>query len=153
MPGVPYCTANDVLALGIPSTIWAFINADTPGAVSNAILVRSDYVETRLQPKWRAPYSAWDSGLRLCVAQLAAYDLMSIQYGNAPPDGATGSAKSVWRQRYEDAELWLQRVRDGLVVPNIVDSSPAPELGESVMMISAPSIWNGCGYGGGRIRT
>ncbi len=91
--------------------------------VSGALVKRSVYAEGYLAAsgKYTLPITAWGDDLTLCVAQLAAWDIMTVAVGFDPESAANTN----WIERRNEAQRWLEWVAAGKVSPvGIVDSSP-----------------------------
>lgn len=108
--------------LGQLSALNATLLADFDvAAVAAAIPAASATADSYLAARYTLPLVSWGDDLRQCVADIAAFRLIS-GYGY-DPQGANGD----YRQRYNDAMAWLRDVARSACTPTIVDTQPASE--------------------------
>lgn len=109
-----YATRDDLARLGLPQAVISAIPLTDQDA---ALEAASDLADSYLRARYTLPLLSWQDDLRRAVCHIAAYDLL-VRRGFNP----TGADEQV-RLRYEDAIRWLERVAQGLLSPDIVDSS------------------------------
>jgi phage gp36-like protein len=125
-----YATSDDVEDLGLKA-INQRLSADppelTPAQVQKALEVASSEAEGYLSTRYKPPFSVWPESLRLHVAQLAAYYLMT-RTGYAP--GSEGNELIL--QGYEMAISWLEKVASGRITLPLHTTSPSVSKGPEV---------------------
>ncbi len=131
-----YAQITDLDNVGVKADVTAGI----PDADLNAVLTkRSVFADGYLAAAgYVLPISAWGDDLRLAVAQLAAWDVMTTLIGINPetPGGA------VWMTRRDEAMSWLRDVAAQKIVPTgIVDATPDVSEGGLVCYTSEPRGW------------
>ncbi len=132
-----FAAIGDLAQVGVP----AAVTAEIPVATLNGILTkRSVYAEGYLAASGRytLPITAWGDDLRLAVAQLSGWDVMTVVVGINPetPAGA------VWQARRDEAQRWLEGVAAGRVSPvGIVDSTPDDAEEDFVVASDTPRGW------------
>jgi phage gp36-like protein len=120
-----YAEESDLVSVGVPETITVEMGVDAAAvtAACDAILTkRSVYADGYLSAsgKYTLPLTAWGDDLTLAVAQLAAWDIMTVAIGFDPEGGANAN----WIERRNEAQRWLEWVAAGKISPvGIVDST------------------------------
>ncbi len=115
-----FATVDDLHQVGVRPVVLE--DAD-PTEVSGALVKRTSFAEGYLSGSGRytLPLTAWGDDLRLCVAQLAAWDIMTVSVGFDPESAANGN----WRDRRDEALAWLRDIAAGKIAPiGVVDSTP-----------------------------
>lgn len=114
-----YATTADLVQLAISAAALGNVSlGDQEAALEAASRLADSYLGSRFE----LPISAWGADLKQQVCSLAAYRIMQVR-GYSPE---TGDAE-VFRDNYDDAIRWLERVASGTVTPiNVVDSSDSP---------------------------
>ena len=115
-------TSADRDLYGVKSSAFGSVSAATITAVLDA---RYQFAMGYFAAHFDLPLVTLDVTTKMCVCQLADYDLMSYRGYN--PEGID----LVIRQRYEDWIAWLKLVAEGKVTPQVVDSSAGSEAGVS----------------------
>jgi phage gp36-like protein len=115
---VVYATLDEFQALGLPpGALVGLAEAD----ILRALRAASARATSYLGQRYRLPLVAWGDDLRIAVAWMAAWALLSRR-GFNPEAGADVAV----RKNYEDAVGWLRDVaRGGLDPTDVEDSSPA----------------------------
>lgn len=115
-----YCTATELAAFGISNEVTSSIASSTIASILDACSAQADgYLQS--SGRIKLPLAAWGIDLRMAVAKLAAWEIMSVVIGHNPDD----PNNFVWRDRRDEALKWLEAVSRGLVMPfGIVDATP-----------------------------
>jgi phage gp36-like protein len=138
---VQYCTVAELGQFGISPEVTADPDAPIDSAVLDGILQAcSAQADGYLQSSGRItlPLTAWGVDLKMCVAKLAAWEIMAVRVGHNPDD----PNNFVWRDRRDEALKWLDSVARGLVMPvGIVDSKPTEVSTGSVIYTEPKRGW------------
>lgn len=120
-----YASTTDLTRLGLPSASLSGVSTDTQ---EDSLDAMSSIADGYLASRKKLPLLAWGADLTVCVARLAAYDLM-VTRGYAPEAGRDDQL----RLRSEDAMRWLRDFAAGNVdSPAMVDSTPLDTSDEGV---------------------
>lgn len=111
-----YATVTDIANLGIAA---AAIASFTTAQKDEALQAASSEADSYLSSRYELPLATWPKVLRLHVANMAAYMLLSNR-GFAPD----GSDQNI-RDRHRDAVAWLQRVAERKATLDVASTSPA----------------------------
>jgi phage gp36-like protein len=114
---VQYADVTDLGRLGLRQLATAGLSVDD---LNVALVAASEVADGYLRAQFRLPLVSWGSDLRRHVAMIAAWDILSAQRGFNPDS----PGDQIWLARYQQALQWLKDVANGLLVPNIVDSTP-----------------------------
>lgn len=116
-----FATLEDLHRVGVSDeTISGYRNAAVEALIKRSSMA-AGYIAG--SGKWILPLTSWGEDLRLVVAELAGWDVLSVTVGYSPEDAANGNP----RLRAEDALRWLRDVSDGRVQLDplaTVDSTP-----------------------------
>lgn len=94
-----------------------------PEAQDTALLDASELADGYLRQQFKLPLASWGRDLTQKVCHLAAYNLICLRGVNPEEDGS-------YKDNYDSAVRWLERVAQGLVSPDVVDASPASAPGK-----------------------
>lgn len=121
---VLYATPLDIERLSLPGVA---LEGVTPSARAEALAAATDDADAALAAVYELPLVAWPDSLRQRITDIAAFRLLRRR-GFQP----TGSDELVVKA-YDDANEWLARVaRGALVLPGVIDSSPASDVTTAV---------------------
>lgn len=125
-----YATISDLERLGLTARALEGVN---PADIDGALLAASSEADGYLASRYGShlPLTTWPDSLRMAVARMAAFQIMSA-IGFNPEDGS----HIALRMSYEDARRWLRDVSAGRVT---LISAPASSL--------APKAWSNEGRG------
>src|SRR5579859_1411594 len=112
-----YADVADLGRLGLRQLATAGLSVDDLNA---ALVAASEIADGYLRAQYRLPLVAWGADLRRTVAMMAAWDILCAQRGFNPDS----PGDQIWLLRYQQALQWLKDVANGLLSPNIVDSTP-----------------------------
>ena len=112
-----YADVTDLARLGLRQLATAGLSPDDLNA---ALLAASELADGYLRAQYQLPLVSWGSDLRRHVAMIAAWDILSAQRGFNPDS----PGDQIWIARYQQAMQWFKDVANGLISPNIVDSTP-----------------------------
>lgn len=132
-----YCTRAELETFGINAEVIASFDNDTINGVLVACSAKADGF---LQSSGRItlPLTSWGVDLKMAVAKLAAWEIMTVLIGHNPDD----PNNFVWRDRSAEADAWLDKVARGLVMPvGIVDSKPTVVQTGSVIATEPTRGW------------
>ena len=111
-----YATLADLPTYGVNlSALPAWI---TTGMQQAQIDAWNAKVDSYLSSKFKLPITSWGKDLTQAVAVLAAYELICLRGFDPESQGDV-----IFKQRAEREVTWLESIRDGDVVPTVVDSS------------------------------
>lgn len=111
-----YLTRADLARYVPEKALAALPTADQDAAIAAA----SDEADGYLAARYTLPLAHTGADLKLHVASIALWHLLGRRNHN--PANPAGDA---FRLRYLDAIAWLEKVRDGKVIPaRVVDSTP-----------------------------
>lgn len=129
-----YAEPADLAQVGMSAELTADLDsAVVLGALDKASRQADSYIASA--GRYTLPLIQWGGDLRAAVCQIAAYHLMVAAVGYSPEDAANAN----WRQRYEDAILWLRDVAAGrAVLVDVVDSTADVQESGSVAISSRP---------------
>ena len=112
-----YADRTDLARVGVRADVTADVD---PDELDDALAKRTSFANGYLSKRYTLPLTEWGDDLRLCVAQLAAWDVMSANVGVQPDQ----VGDTTWLSRFEQALAWLRDVAASRVDPDgIVDSS------------------------------
>ena len=125
-----YATTADRDRLGIkPAALTSLASATVQAALDAASAVADGYLANACT----LPLTAWGDDLRLCVIQIADWNLLC----NRGFDPQRGGDEAL-RLRHEDAMRWLRDVANGRVtLSGAVDQTPA-EMEGGTYLVSNP---------------
>lgn len=120
MAAAEYVTQAEVDAYGISSEVTATLDSAKLQGIRQACSAIADgYMQS--SGRIKLPLTAWGIDLKMAVAKLCAWEIMSVIVGHNPDD----PNNFVWRDRRDEALKWLDSVARGLVMPvGIVDATP-----------------------------
>lgn len=121
-PVLRYASISDLQTLGVRAEALAKF---TPVQKNEALDDASRTMDSYFRKQFTLPFVAVGGDLARACAAIAAYDLVSARGLN--PEGNDENI----RLRYLDAIKWLEMVAAGKVLPDVTDSSPAAEEGQS----------------------
>jgi phage gp36-like protein len=114
-----YASIADLTSLGFPAlALGSLPDADANNALDAASIEADGY----LAPRYTLPLTTWPLSLRMHVARIAAYVIMSTRGMNP---GSRGNELIV--KGYDDAIMWLKNVARGVVTLPIADTA-APAM-------------------------
>lgn len=132
-----YAAIADLAQVGVSSAVTTaagISNADLDGT----LLKRSVFADGYIGKRFLLPITAWGDDLRLAVAQLAAWDLMTTRVGMNPE----APSSMIWRDRRDEAIRWLEGVAAERIDPvGVVDSTPATIEAGPEVFTSKPRGW------------
>ena len=130
-PPPNYCTVDDLVVAGVPVEVIDGIAGDR--TVRDAKLLgmlnkRSRFADGYVGRAFVLPLSEWGDDLRMAVAELTGWDVMSVLVGFNPesPSGAT------WQARRDEALRWLEGVAAKRIVPPQIVDSATPEHDDGI---------------------
>ena len=110
-----YATPTDLRAKGAAAAALDGVpEVDLQGALDSASGIADGYLGAR----YKLPIVTASPDLVEAVCKIAAYNLLALR-GYNPELGAD----VLIRDRYDDAVRWLERVADGKIAPDLLDSS------------------------------
>lgn len=119
--GQAYASRADLAAVLSPA---ALTHPSTGPAVQDDQLLRaSEFVDGYLRQQFKLPLSTWGSDLVQAVCQVAAYRVVCLRGFNPEVDGH-------YKDSFDSAQRWLERVAQGLISPDVVDASSNAEPGK-----------------------
>lgn len=119
-----YATRADLPVFGGLSAA-ALSSPNTPTAAQDAaLLTNSELADSYLRQQFTLPLVAWGADLKKHVVWMAAYDLMCLRGFNPNNVGDV-----VFLDRYKMALDWFKLVANGVVSPDVTDSSPSAGAG------------------------
>jgi phage gp36-like protein len=96
----------------------------TDGAAQDQQLLNAaEFADGYLRQQYKLPLVAWGSDLVQAVCQVAAYRLVCLRGFNPEADG-------LYKDNYDSAVRWLERVSQGLISPDVTDASPSAAPGK-----------------------
>lgn len=111
----PYATLADVYNLGLPQGALSQVSTPQQQAALNSACAEAD---SYLTARFKLPLTSWDAILVQHVCCRAAYTML-VARGYNPDDGAD---KNIF-DRSKQALDWYKGVADGVITPNVVDST------------------------------
>lgn len=136
-----YATIADLKQVGCSAEVLARPDGTpiTEPEMNAVLLKRSDFADGYIGTKRETPLTTWPDSLRLCVAQLAAWDIMTTLVGMDPGSGANGN----WLTRHDQALRWLENVSAGKVVLGgaTADATPNVDEGGPECITETPRGW------------
>lgn len=130
-----YATRADLVSFGgmNPVAIQNIPDATVDAALLSASLTADGYMRGRFS----LPLLAWDDGIRMNVAYIAGYNIIT-QRGMNPGAGADVN----FRMRYEDAIRWFEGVQRQAVHPQVTETPiAAPRYEFPQITTGAPRGW------------
>lgn len=116
-----YASLEDLHRVGVSAETVSSYRTEAVDALIKRSSTAAGYIAG--SGKWILPLTSWGEDLRLVVAELAGWDVLSVAVGYSPEDAANGNH----RLRAEDALRWLRDVSEGRVQLDplaTVDSTP-----------------------------
>jgi phage gp36-like protein len=99
----------------------ALAHLSTGAAQQDAKLLQaSEEIDGYLRNQYVLPLKSWGSDLVQRCCEIAVYRLLCLRGFNPETDG-------LYLTNYEQTVKWLQRVADGHISPDLVDSSPGDQ--------------------------
>jgi phage gp36-like protein len=128
-----YATALELGLYGMTPAALGTFSDDQKNA---ALIAASDHADSYLQQRFRLPLTSTATALKMHVARMAAWILMSSR-GFKP--GAADA--ETLHAAYRDAEKWLKDVAEGLVTPSgLTDADATDEPGSTDAGQGAPFV-------------
>lgn len=130
---VLYARPSDLSRIAIPA---AALQNVTPAEQADAMLAVTDEAAGYIGGSYQLPLTAWDDDLRMHVARMGAYAVISAR-GYDP----TGRDDTLVKGR-DDAIAWLRRIMDGqLEPPGMIDSTPDEFEGGAYVVTQVRRGW------------
>lgn len=139
--GQSYATRPDLY--GVISQAALAHPVTGPPEQDKQLLRASEFVDGYLRQQFKLPLTAWGSDLVQIVSQVAAYKLVCLRGFNPEADG-------LYKDNFDSAQRWLERVAQGLISPDVTDSSTGAEPGKQAVtrapVAHSPSSSRGTGF-------
>lgn len=111
-----YLTPEEFFRIAIRGAMFKDMD---PTAITDLLQGASDMADSYFRKRFTLPMVTVGSDVKRQVAAIAAYD--AIAHRGYRPDSGNDPAIET---RYEKAIEWFESVANGLVEPNVVDSTP-----------------------------
>lgn len=112
--GQAYATRADLA--GVISQAALAHPVTGPDEQDKQLLRAAEFADGYLRQQFKLPLVAWGSDLVQTVCQVAAYRLVCLRGFNPESDG-------LYKDNFDSAQRWLERVAQGLISPDVTDSS------------------------------
>lgn len=132
-----YAAIADLKRVGASADVLRYPD-NTPigdAELNGVLLTRSVFADGYFAARRATPLPTWGDDVRLCVAQLAAWDVLTTLVGMDLTSGSNGN----WLLRRDEALRWLELVSAGKVIlAGAEDATPEVDEGGPECLTEEP---------------